>query len=106
MQRAALKLKLAAIKLSDEPGIIQFNARGTSVEGLQYLMEIEIRTHNDFCTEYVCCLQEKPKDQNLASPADVTGDFDAVRKFINDNILRCNNAVSMVKLHNCTKLIM
>ena len=106
LQSAALKLKLAAIKLSDEPGIIQFNARGTSVEGLQYLMEIEIRTHNDCCTEYVCCLQEKPKDQNLASPADVTGDFDALRKFINDNILHCNNAVSMVKLHNCTKLVL
>ena len=52
---------------------------------------------------YVCCLREKPKDQNLSSPADVVGDFDAVRKFINDNILHCNNAFSMVKLHNLYK---
>ena len=62
--------------------------------------EKEIRTHDDCYTEYVCYLQEKPKDQNLSSPADVIGDFDAVRKFINDNILHCNNAISMVKLHN------
>ena len=45
-------------------------------------------------------MQEKPKDQNLSSNADVTGDFDAVRKFINDNILHCNNDVSMVNPHN------
>ena len=83
--------------------MIQFNARGTSVKGLQYLMEKEekeIRTHDDCYTEYVCCLQEKPKDQNPSSPADVIGDFDAVRKFINDNILHCKNVISMVKLHN------
>ena len=47
-------------------------------------------------------MQEKPKDQNLSSPA-VTGDFDADRKFINDNILYCNKAVSMVKLYNLYK---
>ena len=99
LQSAALKLKLTAIKSNDEPCIIQFNARDTSVKDFQYLMEKEIRTHNDCYTEYVHCLQEKPKDQNLSSPADVTGDFDAVRKFINDNILHCNNAVSMMKFH-------
>ena len=66
-------------------------------------MEKEIRTHDDCYTEYVRCLQEKPKDQNLSSPADVTVDFDAVTKFINDNILHCNNTVSMVKLHNLYK---
>ena len=63
-------------------------------------MEKEIRTHDGHYTEYVHCLQEKPNDQNVSSPADVTGDFDAVRKFINDNILHYNNTVSMVKLHN------
>ena len=75
----------------------------TSVKGLQYLMEKEIRTHDDCYTEYVRCLQEKPKDQHLSSPADVTSDFDAVRKFINDNILHCNNAASMAMLHNLYK---
>ena len=63
-------------------------------------MEKEIRTHDKCYTEYIRCLQEKPKDQNLSSNADVTGDFDAVRKFINDNILHCNNDVSMVNPHN------
>ena len=66
-------------------------------------MEKEIRTHDDCYTEHVRCLQEKPKDQNLSSPADITGGFDAVRKFINDIILLCNNDVSMVKLHNLYK---
>ena len=66
-------------------------------------MEKETRTHVDCYTEYVRCLQEKPKDQSHFSPADVTRDFDAVRKFINDNILHCNNAVSMVNLHNLYK---
>ena len=49
-------------------------------------MEKEIRTHDDCYTEYVRCLREKPKEQSLSSPADVTGDFDTVRKFINNNI--------------------
>ena len=66
-------------------------------------MEKETRTHVDCYTEYVRCLQEKPKDQSHFSTADVTRDFDAVRKFINDNILHCNNAVSMVNLHNLYK---
>ena len=66
-------------------------------------MEKEIRTHDDCYTEHVRCLQEKPKDQNLSSPADITGGFDAVRKFISDIILLCNNDVSMVKLHNLYK---
>ena len=66
-------------------------------------MEKETRTHVDCYTEYVRCLQEKPKDQSHFSPADVTGDFDAVRTFINDNILHCNNAVSMVNFHNLYK---
>ena len=66
-------------------------------------MEKEIRTHDDCYTGHVRCLQEKPKDQNLSSPADITGGFDAVRKFINDIILLCNNDVSMVKLHNLYK---
>ena len=66
-------------------------------------MEKEIRTHDDCYTEHVRCLREKPKDQNLSSPADITGGFDAVRKFINDIILLCNNDVSMVKLHNLYK---
>ena len=66
-------------------------------------MEKEIRTHDDCYTEHVRCLQEKPKDQNLSSPADITGGFDAVRKFIKDIILLCNNDVSMVKLHNLYK---
>ena len=79
------------------------NARDTSVKGLQYLMEKEISTHDGCYTEYVRCLQEKPKDQNLFSSVDVTGDFDAFKKLINDNILHCNNAVSMVKLHNVYK---
>ena len=86
---------MAAIKSNDKPRKIQFNARDTSAKGLQYLMEKEIRTHDDCYTEYVRCLQEKPKDQNFSSPADVTGDFDTVRKLINDNILHCNNAVSI-----------
>ena len=62
-------------------------------------MEKEIRTHDDCYTEHVRCLQEK----NLSSPADITGGFDAVRKFINDIILLCNNVVSMVKLQNLYK---
>ena len=88
LQSAALKLKLAAIKPNDKPRIIQFNVRGTS-KGLQYLMEKEIRTHDKCYTEYSRCLQEKSKDQNLSSNADVTG-----------NILHCNNDVSMVNPHN------
>ena len=95
----AIKLKLAAIKLNDKHRIIQFNARDISAKGLQYLMEKEIRTHDDCYTEHVRCLQEK----NLSSPADITGGFDAVRKFINDIILLCNNVVSMVKLQNLYK---
>ena len=94
---------MAAIKSNDKPRKNQFNARDTSAKGLQYLMEKEIRTHDDCYTEYVRCLREKPKDQNLSSPADVTVDFDAVTKFINDNILHCNNTVSMVKFHNLYK---
>ena len=66
-------------------------------------MELEIRTYDDCYTEYVCCLQKKPKDQNLSSPADVTGGFGVVGKFINDNIFHCYNAVSMVKLHDLYK---
>ena len=103
LQSAALKHKLAAIKSNDEPRIIQFNARDTSSKCLQYLMELEIRTYDDCYTEYVCCLQKKPKDQNLSSPADVTGGFGVVGKFINDNIFHCYNAVSMVKLHDLYK---
>ena len=103
LQIAALKLKLAAIKLNDEPRISQFNVRDASVKGLQYLMEKEIRTNDDCYTVHVRRLQEKPEDQNLSSPVDVTGDFDAVGKFINDNILHCNNAISMVKFHNLYK---
>ena len=48
-------------------------------------------------------LQEKPKYQNHSSPADVNGDFDVARKFINNNILDCDNDVSIVKLHNLYK---
>ena len=103
MQSAALKLKLAAIKSNDESCMIQFHARDTSVKGFPYFMEKEIRTDDDCYTAYACCLQEKPKDQNLSSPADVTRDFDVVRKFINDNILHCNNNASMVKLQNLYK---
>ena len=99
----ALKRKLAAIKLNDKHRIIQFNARDISAKGLQYLMEKEIRTHDDCYTEHVRCLQEKTNDQNLSSPADITGGFDAVRKFINNIILLCNNVVSMVKLQNLYK---
>ena len=94
---------MAAIKSNDEPRTIQRNARDTSVKDLQYLTEKEIRTHDDCYTEYARCLQGKPKDQNLCLPPDVTVNFDTVRIFFNDNILHCNNTVSMVKLHNLYK---
>ena len=103
LDSAAKKLKLAALKLNDGPRIIQFDARDTTQSGLQYLMEKEIMTHDDCYREYTRCLNENSKEENLSSPDDVTGDFEAVREFINDNILHCNNAVSMVTLHNLYK---
>ena len=93
---------MAAIKSNDEPRTIQCNARDTSAKDLQYLTEKEIKTLDDCYTEYARCLQGNPKDQNLCLPPDVTVNFDAVRKFFSDNILR-NNTVSMVKLHNLYK---
>ena len=80
LQSAALKLKLAAIKSNDETRIIQFNARDQSTEGLQYLMEKEIMTHNECYTDYVRCLKEKSTDRNLSSCTNVTGDFAAVKE--------------------------
>ena len=56
LKSAALKLKLAAINSNDELRIIQFTARDTSVKDLQYVVEKEIRTHDDCYTEHVRCL--------------------------------------------------
>ena len=101
LQSTALNLKLAAMKLNDEPQIIQFNARGTSVESAQYLMEKELMIHNACYTDYIRCLKEETECSSTNSGA--TGDFDAVKQFINANILNSNNAVSMIKLHSLYK---
>ena len=51
LQSTVRNLNLAAMKLNDEPRIIQFNARDTSVESVQYLMEKELMIHNDCYTD-------------------------------------------------------
>ena len=100
-QSTTLNLKLAAMKLNDEPRIIQFNARDTSVESAQYLMEKELMIHNDCYTDYIRCLKGETECSSTNSGA--TDDFDAVKQFINANILNSNNAVSMIKLHSLYK---
>ena len=72
------------MKLNDEPRIIQFNARDTSVESAQYLMEKELMIHKDYYTDYICCLKEETECSSTNSGA--AGDFDAVKQFIKANI--------------------
>ena len=92
---------MAAIKLNDEPHIIQFRAQVQSIEGLQYLMEKEIRTHKQCYAAYIRCLESSTDQDSFSSSG--SGDFDAVKKIINDSILHCNNAVSMANLHEFYK---
>ena len=45
----------------------------------------------------------KEETEYSSTNSGATGDFDAVKQFINANILNSNNAVSMIKLHSLYK---
>ena len=89
LQSAPLKLKLAAIKSNNEPLII---CKGPSTPCGE-------RKKDSWWLLYWVCslLARKTKRPKFIF------NFDAIKKFINDNILHCNNVVSMVKFHSLYK---
>ena len=64
-------------------------------------MEKELMIHSDCYTDHIRCLKEETESSSSNSGA--TGEIDAVKQFINANILNSNNAVSMIKLYSLYK---
>ena len=82
---AAKKIKRAAELKEDDETLVQIKDAD--------LLAKELTCHNQCYLDYIRCLTASP------APANIFGDFEGVKKSIEEGILKCNKAVSMTTLH-------